>query len=363
MAHTDFAADPSASIYEKILSCVGPATMCADVLEPVADALGAESGVYLQFVSSHYDRHGIGASRYIGGRPDAVDAYVDGLYRMDPVIQPAIDALSQLDNRSCSISSTSFEQPEFDDLYASVFLKPFDIGHVMALAVPMETDFDLQLNCLGFHRPYGESPFLPEQVAWFKRLAPALVSALQTIARCETLEISRALIGISGRQAGTVGYLVLDEDLVVRSANASGVALFGLDHPSSDNLLGNVKELLLRDPPTDGDSRALMPHDRAVPVSEIEIRGFRSGDDCQHYLVTAMGSPLRLSLDSACRAFGFTERESEVAHHIAEGKGNVSLARELGISFRTVENHLRAVYRKASVGSRTQLISRLLEFA
>ncbi|MFD2501123.1 LuxR C-terminal-related transcriptional regulator [Rhizorhabdus histidinilytica] len=46
---------------------------------------------------------------------------------------------------------------------------------------------------------------------------------------------------------------------------------------------------------------------------------------------------------------------------IAAGKCNASLSRELGISLRTGENHLRSIYRKVGVGSRTQLLSRLLQ--
>lgn len=363
MPRADFAADPSADIFGKVLSCASPGAMCADVLEPVAEAIGAQSAVFLQFVSSPYDRYGIGSSRYIGGRPEAVDAYVDGLYRLDPVIQPAIHSLNEAGQKVPSVVSTSFEAPQFDDRYASVFLKPFDIGHVMALAVPMETEFDTQLSCLGFHRPYGDTPFLPEQFAWFKRLSPALASVLHTITCLETLEISRALIDIAGRQGGDLGYLVLDEDLVVRSANASGVALFGLAEPAHASILGEVKEGLLCDPLTGCASRTFTPREREAPVAEVEVRGFRSSNDRQHYLVTSAGSPVRSSFEQASRAFGFTQRESEIARLIAAGRCNASLAGELGISFRTVENHLRAVYRKAGVGSRTQLISRLLAFA
>jgi DNA-binding CsgD family transcriptional regulator len=363
VTRTDFAADPSAALFGKILSCTSPASMCADVLEPLADALSAQSAVFLQFVSSPYDNCGIGASRYVGGRPETVDAYVDGLYRLDPVIQPAIHALNDAGQKVARVSSSSFEGPKHDDQYASTFLKPFNIGHVMAVAVPFDTDFDTQLSCIGLHRPYGDRPFRPEELAWFKRLVPALASVLSTITCRETLEISRALIDVANRQSADLGYVILDEDLVVRSANAPGVDLFGLSGSAQATVLGEVKELLLRDPPGDGASRSLTSRDRGVPVAEIEVRGFRSGNDRQHYLVSSAGSAVHNSLESACQALGFTQRETETARLIATGKCTASLAVELGISFRTVENHLRAIYRKAGVGSRTQLVSRLLHFS
>ena len=54
-----------------------------------------------------------------------------------------------------------------------------------------------------------------------------------------------------------------------------------------------------------------------------------------------------------------TERELAIVGALRAGHSNGSMARSLGISVRTVENHLRSIYIKATVNSRTQLLAKL----
>jgi DNA-binding CsgD family transcriptional regulator len=67
-------------------------------------------------------------------------------------------------------------------------------------------------------------------------------------------------------------------------------------------------------------------------------------------------------LEAAYRKFGITEREKHIVELLQGGHSNLSMAHSLGISIRTVENHLRAIYAKTSVNSRTQLLSRINSF-
>ena len=52
---------------------------------------------------------------------------------------------------------------------------------------------------------------------------------------------------------------------------------------------------------------------------------------------------------------GLTHREQEIASDVAEGLANKHIARHRGVSVHTVENHLRSIFRKSGVDSRTQL--------
>ena len=52
-------------------------------------------------------------------------------------------------------------------------------------------------------------------------------------------------------------------------------------------------------------------------------------------------------------------REAQVVRLVCGGHPNSVIASQLGIAVRTVENHLRSIYAKVGVASRTQLISRL----
>ncbi len=54
-----------------------------------------------------------------------------------------------------------------------------------------------------------------------------------------------------------------------------------------------------------------------------------------------------------------TEREREVAKRAAQGAANKIIARELGISERTVKAHLSAAFDKLQVPDRVQLALRV----
>ena len=55
----------------------------------------------------------------------------------------------------------------------------------------------------------------------------------------------------------------------------------------------------------------------------------------------------------------FSEREKEVTELLLQGKSNKQIALALGISASTVEYHLKNVYKKLQVNSRTEAVLRL----
>ncbi len=57
--------------------------------------------------------------------------------------------------------------------------------------------------------------------------------------------------------------------------------------------------------------------------------------------------------------FGLTLRESEVAALLAAGLSNKAIAVALWISENTVKTHLKAIFQKTGVGSRTQAVARI----
>jgi DNA-binding CsgD family transcriptional regulator len=50
-----------------------------------------------------------------------------------------------------------------------------------------------------------------------------------------------------------------------------------------------------------------------------------------------------------------TGREREIARFVAEGKTSSAIARDLGLSQRTVDNHLGSIFKKLGLNTRTQL--------
>ena len=61
-----------------------------------------------------------------------------------------------------------------------------------------------------------------------------------------------------------------------------------------------------------------------------------------------------------CAAYGLSAREREVVGLVLRGEGNRGVARALGLSEHTVKEHLKAVFAKVGVLSRSELAARLL---
>ena len=57
-------------------------------------------------------------------------------------------------------------------------------------------------------------------------------------------------------------------------------------------------------------------------------------------------------------SFGLTEREEEVLDLLCRGMSNLSIARRLSLSEKTVKNHLNRIFAKLDVASRTEAVVR-----
>jgi DNA-binding NarL/FixJ family response regulator len=66
------------------------------------------------------------------------------------------------------------------------------------------------------------------------------------------------------------------------------------------------------------------------------------------------------SIDNGGPEVSVSRREREVLIQLFGGKTNREISRELGISEKTVKNHLWRIYRKLGVDNRTQLFHRLI---
>jgi len=61
------------------------------------------------------------------------------------------------------------------------------------------------------------------------------------------------------------------------------------------------------------------------------------------------------------RGVSLTERERQVVRRVVEGASNDEIGAQLGISTRTVESHLRRLFERLGLASRTELATRALQ--
>jgi DNA-binding CsgD family transcriptional regulator len=129
----------------------------------------------------------------------------------------------------------------------------------------------------------------------------------------------------------------------------------------------NGQTLLERDRP--GVSRALVEAVAGSPAGapandRWDLTPLRGAEQTQGFLAimrpphpVAVRDPLR----AASARWRLTARQTEVLRWLAHGLTNGLIAQTLGISERTVEFHLKAIFDKAGVDNRATLIVKLLE--
>ena len=89
------------------------------------------------------------------------------------------------------------------------------------------------------------------------------------------------------------------------------------------------------------------------------VRAVRAGESVLHPVVArkALDHFVRAEdKDKAPRMQVLTDRETEVLRLAARGRGNKEIARDLGLSVRTVQAHLGNIFNKLKVGSRTEAV-------
>lgn len=59
-------------------------------------------------------------------------------------------------------------------------------------------------------------------------------------------------------------------------------------------------------------------------------------------------------------SFGLSEREHDILDLLCKGRANKDIAKDLGIAPHTVNTHLKNIYRKLHVSSRTEAVARVL---
>lgn len=362
----------SAELFGRVLDCTRFEQMCGSVLNPVSSALKASSSVFLQLINMPPRRDCVHRDFYLGDAPESVEVYRSGYYEMDPLLSGGLRTMrSEASERGAFVTLLSGFPGWQEASYYTHFLRRFDIGHILGILVPVRTVNRSELMCLGFHRMHDAHGFVDREVRLLRDLMPLLQTVLTNLALRDAMHLSEQVEQAVSDGGSGVGFVVLDEDLMVCHANQRGLAQLGLYRQSATSvdqrhgLFGELRERLMRLPFADGRREVFnlgIPGSgtSALEAINVEVRTFRSFDGRQNHLLVTSPTDERRAIQEACARAGLSDREAEVARLVCAGQSNAQIGRELGITFRTVENHLRSAYCKVGVHSRTQLVSRLL---
>lgn len=352
-------------LLDSVFSCSSFELIADCLLEPMVAALQASSAVFLEFVERPGVGLGVGKRSYLGRRPWSVDAYAERFFRDDPLMEErrrAFFVAGEVDD-AIGINALPVTRGVHESEYYRRFLRPSDIGQVMGFAVPFRSALGAQMLCLGFHRRPDDAPFGAAEFGLLRQLGPMVRSALCGLAAHETLPVCEALVEHITRAHRGSGHLILDDDLIVLHAAGTAADDLALASPgaaSSASLLGELRQQLLARLPGPGEAplRFRLSRPTGTETIAIEVHAVATGSGRR--LIVSTSTTRTCAAGDSCGRYGLTARESEIARMVCTGSGNVEIARLLGISIRTVENHLRSIFDKAGVHSRTQLAARLL---
>jgi DNA-binding CsgD family transcriptional regulator len=372
--------DGALEVYHKLLACQRFDDVAGSVLQPLADHLSAETASFRQFHFSG-DQLAIGHNCCHRVAHQSHSQYTSYFHQMDPVLRYGM----RQGGRLGSISRFGFDLFRLADIcdyknltqteYYQDFFRPNHIHHVLVLAFRLFGSRD-QVALLGFHRPSEARGFSRQDLKRARQAAPALLSALHGMTLENALRRKRAIVDGLEFAARDVGVVLLDQSFSVLYANHRGRSVLGLadedgrvDSADDHARLEEIKNFCQR---TDWSAPDLVRNGRQITLPN---QAGRDGDEdgglilhIQLHLRDEGGNAFFITtcqdgygdlLDQRLDRSGLTHREKDIARLVARGQSNQDVANVLCISVRTTENHLRSIYSKVGVNTRSQLIFRL----
>ncbi|WP_342563832.1 helix-turn-helix transcriptional regulator [Paenibacillus sp. FSL R7-0345] len=227
--------------------------------------------------------------------------------------------------------------------------------------------------CWGFlilFRKSEQGPFQQEELQFIRDIAPLIAGRLKAKA------LNPAALTDSGGQPEE-GIIILDDRLEPVSQNPGGrywlEQLQRMEQQSRPALPGPVRAVSLRalagkraagelprgGSPASGESTAAArvcfraPDGRFINITASRLDGPSGLVQLAVSFTAAKAADL---LPMVTEAYGFTEREKEIALLLSKGLSTKELALNLHISAYTVQDHLKSIFSKAGVSSRRELI-------
>ncbi|MEV5510235.1 helix-turn-helix transcriptional regulator [Streptomyces orinoci] len=201
-------------------------------------------------------------------------------------------------------------------------------------------------------RTTGSRPFTAEEEARAERLAGPLATALKVF--------GRGLCAGPNRHAAEPGVVVVGPDDTVRMTPTAVDWLAELNpHPlATAQALGTtVWTVVWMARYSGAPAVSRIPTPGGWVAVQAQLLGAEGGDEVVVTIRPASGAGL---LPTFAAWHDITRRERAVAALLLEGLPAKRIARRLGMSPHTVNDHLKAVYRKTGVSGRDELVAVLL---
>jgi DNA-binding CsgD family transcriptional regulator len=244
-------------------------------------------------------------------------------------------------------------RPRFHDLgLYQEFFRRLGLEHQLSIRLPAAPSLMVVVNV---NRSRGD--FSHRDRVLMELLRPHLVQAYRTAEAMSELRggltlLDRDVDGLGGR-----GLVILSANGRIRFATRHAEQWLGLYFPgrrrNPDRLPRAVRDWMAREEEAlRGGDDAPRPRGALVVQGPVARLVVRLVSDADRSLLLLEEQPRQLSRHTL-EAHGLTRREGEVLAWVAEGKTNPEIAAILGLSPRTIGNHLARIYARLGVETRT----------
>ncbi|KAF5997570.1 helix-turn-helix transcriptional regulator [Streptomyces sp. WAC00263] len=277
------------------------------------------------------------------------------LFEIEHVEQDDVDNLRALTRRSGKVSllSRSTDGRLDESKYYREILRPLGLTDELRILLRHgPRTWGLLVLCRDAHT----RPFSAAELA---------VAEAVSVPACAALRRSLLLSGVDcGPLPDAPGWVVLDGDLGIRSM--SPTAQHWLDQLQEQHAPGRGEggPYLLRALAVQarGEQAGAGAHVRAPTGSGrwISLRAWPLEQDGEPAVVVSVGPTEPAELTAlVLDVYGLSPRAREIAQHVLLGRSTSEIARHLGVSEYTVQDHLKQVFGKVGVRSRRELVSEL----
>lgn len=353
------------STYARMVACHSLGQVAQDVLAPLCSHVGASSAVFVQYRIGPLGLS-VGRGVTFALDPSSLAVYADHYHQMDPVAHAALGVARRQSRRDRRETVTLWglaDARTFRDTdYYNEFLRPFGLGDVLGTFIPVRTLSPDTILCVGLHRWVDARPFGESEMSRLRAIRPLVAAGLANLALQEAVDCAGHALDLMSGPNQPVGMAIMDERFSLIYGSPKAVIDLSLNDPAAAEdwlqTMAHMARVLSAARPGPVMITGGRNNDISASITRREL-----SDGAVRYIITTSETTTRAKMESRCRLHDMSTREAEVAQLVAAGLTNESIGAQLEISVRTVENHLRAIYAKTGVNSRTQLISRLLDIA
>lgn len=345
-------------VQEMALDCVTFDDFADRPLSRLTEFLGADNSVVLTVERAGSEEREPFARAAVALDLQELQAYLRWYHRHDPMIQ--FPQKSDARNRSSMLGKGRFSR--LSDVcpperlcrmkYYREFLKGAGISDLLSFRMMLEPYPGCSvLVGVGFHRRGTSSWFNSEDLLRARLVAPVLTSSLSRLILAERVCLLDSAVKSVFRGASTArGVFIFDSQFNCQ-------VQIGNEPDEDATPIAELQQACRNLAKAGRDSYATAEEiagengDFSVKLERI-VCGFG-----EYYVITEAPARHRSPSDHVKPSWRLTLREREVVNEVCKGARNAEIAQTLGISLKTVENHISTILTKAHVSSRAELIS------